>query len=181
LTSPGTWRSPLRLNKTAEQRDARSPRAQIRRASPEDASAIASVMRASFAEYESAYTSEAFAATISTPDGIRRRIEEGPVWVALRDKAIVGTVSVVPRGESLYIRGMAVDPKAREAGIGRALLNCAEQFAVQGGFKCLILSTTPFLSRAIRLYERYGFHRSDEGPQDLLGTPLFTMVKTLLS
>jgi N-acetylglutamate synthase-like GNAT family acetyltransferase len=140
---------------------------------------IASVMRGSFVEYESAYTLEAFAATISTPDGIRKRIEEGPVWIALRDGAVIGTVSVVPKGESLYIRGMAVGPQAREAGVGRALLNCAEEFAVQCGFKSLILSTTPFLSRAIRLYEKYGFVRCDEGPHDLLGTPLFTMVKTL--
>jgi short-subunit dehydrogenase len=40
------------------------------------------------------------------------------------------------------------------------------------------LSTTP-LTRAISLYEQYGFRRSDEGPNNLFGTPLFTMVKVL--
>src|SRR5260370_227302 len=43
----------------------------------------------------------------------------------------------------------------------------------------MYLSTTPFLDRAIRLYERFGFQRSDEGPLDLFGTPLFTMTKRL--
>ncbi len=33
--------------------------------------------------------------------------------------------------------------------------------------------------RAIALYERYGFRRTDDGPSALFGTPLFTMVKTL--
>lgn len=42
-----------------------------------------------------------------------------------------------------------------------------------------VLSTTPFLARAIRLYEQSGFQPTTEGPSDLFGTPLFTMVKTL--
>jgi len=45
------------------------------------------------------------------------------------------------------------------------------------GCKRLYLSTTPFLHSAIRLYERCGFRRTDEGPHDLFGTPLFTMEK----
>lgn len=140
---------------------------------------ITSVLHRSFVEYESSYTAEAFAATISTPEQIRQRIDEGPVWIALQDEKVVGTVSAVVKGEALYIRGMAVDPMVRGGGTGSVLLKCAEEFAIQGGFKSLLLSTTPFLSRAIRLYEKYGFHRSDEGPHDLFGTPLFTMVKNL--
>jgi ribosomal protein S18 acetylase RimI-like enzyme len=133
----------------------------------------------SFVEYESAYTKEAFAATISTPEQLRERMNEGPVWVAVQSGIIVGTVSGVAKGEALYIRGMAVDPAARGGGVGRALLRRAEEFAVQSGFKSLLLSTTPFLSGAIRLYENFGFHRSRLEPHDLFGTPLFTMVKNL--
>jgi GNAT superfamily N-acetyltransferase len=104
---------------------------------------------------------------------------EGPVWVAVRDGAVVGTVSVVPRGESLYLRGMAVLPAARGRGLGEALLSRVEEFAAAHGYERLWLSTTPFLSRAIRLYERAGFRRSDDGPHELFGTPLFTMEKAL--
>jgi GNAT superfamily N-acetyltransferase len=107
------------------------------------------------------------------------RIDEGPVWVALRDGAIVGTVSALPKGEALYVRSMAVLPTARGHGIGELLLERVESFALEHGYKRLFLSTTPFLDRAIRLYEHWGFRRSDEGPHDLFGTPLFTMVKTL--
>jgi GNAT superfamily N-acetyltransferase len=146
---------------------------------PDDASRIASLLHRSFVEYESAYTPEAFAATICAPELIRARMNEGPLWVAEQNGIIVGTVSVVPRGEALYIRGMAVDKAARGSGTGRALLKRAEEFAIAGGFKSLLLSTTPFLSSAIRLYENYGFQRTIDGPHDLFGTPLFTMVKPL--
>ena len=157
----------------------RRPGAQIRRAVPDDAAQIASALYNSFAGYESSYTPEAFAATISTPDQIRERMNEGPIWVALQNGRIVGTVSAVPKAEALYIRGMAVDPAARRKGLGHELLECVEEFAAHNGFNRLFLSTTPFLSSAIRLYEKHGFGRSNDGPDGLFGTPLFTMVKHL--
>jgi GNAT superfamily N-acetyltransferase len=153
--------------------------AQIRESTPEEAAEIADLLRRSFAEYESSYTPAAFAATISTPDQIAVRMKEGPIWVALSEGEIVGTVSAVLKGEALYIRGMAVDPLARGGGIGKGLLKRVEEFAIGRGLRRLFLSTTPFLLRAIALYERHGFRRNDEGPHDLRGTPLFTMVKNL--
>jgi SAM-dependent methyltransferase/GNAT superfamily N-acetyltransferase len=152
---------------------------QIREAVPDDAITIASLLARSFAEYESSYTAEAFLATISTPDRIRDRINEGPVWIALRNNVVIGTLSAIRMGEALYLRGMAVDPTARGGGIGRELLECAEGYAVRNGFERLSLNTTPFLESAIRLYERYGFSSSGEKPDDLFGTPLMTMVKNL--
>ena len=74
---------------------------------------------------------------------------------------------------------MAILPTARGQGIGRVLLEQVERFASESGQRRLFLSTTPFLLRAIRLYEQFGFRRSGEGLQDLFGTPLFTMVKPI--
>jgi GNAT superfamily N-acetyltransferase len=148
---------------------------------PEDASAIASVLYESFAEYEPSYTPEAFAFTVSTTEKIQERMREGPVWVALDGEKITGTVGAVALGGSLYVRGMAVVPTARGNGTGRLLMEHVEEFAAGQGFKRMSLSTTPFLARAIRLYEQFGFRRSPEGPHDLFGTPLFTMVKNLWS
>lgn len=144
-----------------------------------DASSIASVLYQSFIEYESSYTPEGFAATTPGSERIEGRMIEGPVWVAVCDNAIVGTVSVVAKGDSLYIRGMAVLPTARGHRIGELLLEQVESFAAEGEYKRLVLSTTPFLSRAIRLYEHFGFRRNSEGPDNLCGTPLFTMEKAL--
>jgi ribosomal protein S18 acetylase RimI-like enzyme len=75
---------------------------------------------------------------------------------------------------------MAVHPNARGRQIGNLLLEEIERFATAAGFTRLYLSTTPSLDRAIRLYERFGFQRIDEGPNELFGTPLFTMEKVLI-
>ena len=155
------------------------PSVRLRTSVPEDAPSIASVLHESFIEYQSLYTPEGFAATTPAGEQIRERIKEGPVWVALQNDAIVGTVSVVPKGEALYIRGMAILPSARGQRIGELLLSEIESFAVEQGLRRLFLSTTPFLGRAIRLYEHHGFTRSSEGPDNLAGTPLFTMEKIL--
>jgi len=152
---------------------------EIRLAESRDAPAIATLLADSFAEYKSLYTSEGYAATAITSEQVANRISEGPVWVALADESVAGTVSVVVRGESLYVRGMAVRPSARGQRIGERLLAQVERFAESNGIRRLFLSTTPFLDRAIRLYERQGFQRTDQGSHDLYGTPLFTMEKFL--
>ena len=140
---------------------------------------VSVLLHDSFIEYRSLYTEEAFLATTPDADQLAIRREEGPLWIAELGGAIVGTVSVVSRGEDLYIRGMGVLPTARGNGWGDLLLQQVEDFGSGQKCKRLVLSTTPFLFRAIRLYERFGFHRTDEGPHDLFGTLLFTMVKDL--
>jgi ribosomal protein S18 acetylase RimI-like enzyme len=140
---------------------------------------IALVLHQSFLEYQVFYTAEGLAATTPGAEQIQQRMKEGPVWVALQLDSVVGTVSVVAKDDGLYIRSMAVLPSARRLGIGWALLTEVESFAGVAGHRRLFLSTTPFLDTAIRLYEGFGFRRSDEGPHELFGTPLFTMVKNL--
>jgi len=156
-----------------------NPSIQLRRAGADDAASIAAVLSESFAEYKSSYTPKAFAATTPTPEEIQKRVEEGPIWVAFSDDMIVGTVSSISEGEALYIRSMAVLPSARGQHIGELLLEQIERFASGQGCRRLILSTTPFLTRAISLYQRFGFRRTNDGPHDLFGTPLFTMAKNL--
>ena len=151
----------------------------IRLATPDDLASLASVIHDSFVEYRSSYTDEGFAATTPTSDQLLHRLDEGPIWIATKDHAVLGTVSAVAGADHVYIRGMAVLPHARGLGVGALLLKTIEDFAIAQGHKRLTLSTTPFLSQAIRLYERSGFKRTADGPHDLYGTPLFTMIKDL--
>src|SRR5579864_2871539 len=151
----------------------------IRLADPQDASAIAKVLYESFVEYELFYTPEGFAATTPNPNQIKTRMREGPVWIACRDDRVLATVAAIVRSPSLYMRGMAVLPAARGSGVGARLLKQVEQWACDEGCRRILLSTTPFLSPAIQLYEKCGFWQTDEPPHDLLGTPLFTMEKAV--
>lgn len=162
---------------------------EIRTANPEDAAAIAAILAAAFVEYESLYTAEGYAATTPGEEVIRNRFTEGKTWVAHVAGKIVGTVSVVPQPgprsepesqsqpKSLYIRSMAILPEARGHRIGEHLLSRIEDYALAHGFRRLTLSTTPFLNRAIRLYEKFGF--TPYGSDDLFGTPLITMAKQI--
>jgi len=91
----------------------------------------------------------------------------------------LASVAAIAKGDSAYIRGMAVLPPARGLGMGVKLLAVVEQWAVEEGCSRIFLSTTPFLHASIRLYEKQGFRRTPEGPQNLFGTPLFTMEKKI--
>jgi ribosomal protein S18 acetylase RimI-like enzyme len=157
------------------------PKFEVKIAAISDAAAIAEVLYESFLAYRSLYTDAGFAATTPQAEQVRVRMHEGPIWAAYKnDGIIVGTASVVLKQESLYIRGMAVLSSARGNRLGELFLTQIESYANEKGCSRLYLSTTPFLERAIRLYERFGFKRIDEGPHDLFGTPLFTMEKHLV-
>src|SRR5258705_12954091 len=103
----------------------------IRLAGPDDAPAIAALLLQSFAEYEPFYTAEGFKATTPSSQEVLNRMNEGPVWIAIHDGAIVGTASVVTKGESLYVRGMAVLPSARGKRTGQLLLEHIERYAAE--------------------------------------------------
>ncbi len=152
---------------------------QIRVARPEEARGIVALLRQSFLEFEDQYTPQGFAATVLDEERVRERMADGLTWVALSGTTIVGTVTVFQRGEDvLYIRGMAVLPSARGKRVGQLLLEKTESLALENGSKRLQLRTAPFLTAAIRLYERFGF-RPDDRSADLFGTPLIGMTKEL--
>ncbi|HSS22107.1 MAG TPA: GNAT family N-acetyltransferase [Pyrinomonadaceae bacterium] len=150
---------------------------EIRQATATDASVIALVLLQAFAEYRSSYTDAGFSATTPDAEQVKLRLTEGPVWVALLAGEIVGTVAAVREADSIYVRGMAVLPDSRGHRIGELLLRETEAFAVSQNCARLFLSTTPFLYRAIALYEHHGYQRVTNGEHDLHGTPLFYLEK----
>jgi GNAT superfamily N-acetyltransferase len=155
------------------------PHFEIHRAAVADAAAISRVLYQWFLEFRHWYTAGGFAATALASEQILERMSQGPVWVASRDQIAGGTIAAVRKRESAYIRGMAVLPSVRRTGVAAALLGEAEKWAVNEGCRRVLLSTTPFLTAAIRLYETSGFRRTDESRHDLFGTRLFTVEKTL--
>lgn len=156
-----------------------SSQIEVRLATSEDAQAISDALLSAFEEHRPAYTQAAFEATTPDASTILSRMVEGPVWVAVFEDQVVGTVAAVPKNGDLYIRSMAVVPSARGRNIGRILLERIEQYARENKLSRLYLCTTPFLSGAIALYERWGFARIENSDGDLAGTPIFSMEKML--
>jgi ribosomal protein S18 acetylase RimI-like enzyme len=151
----------------------------VRLAVIDEVADVARVLRDAVEPYRPRYTPAAFAATTPSEAELRQRWHEGPVWVAVQGDRIVGTVAAVPRPGALYMRSMAVHPDSHGGGCGRRLVEAVERHAVATRLSAVVLSTTPFLDSAIALYERCGFRRTEAGPPDLAGTPLFTMEKIL--
>jgi len=91
----------------------------------------------------------------------------------------IGTAAVVEKDNALFIRGMAVLPGARGLGAGLKLLQEIEKYAIENHLPILSLTTTPYLSSAINLYEKFGFRKFGETDNSFFGTLIFTMKKNL--
>jgi ribosomal protein S18 acetylase RimI-like enzyme len=148
----------------------------IRTATPADARAVAAVLRSAFLEFQELYTPQAFVATVQPESGILTRLNEGPLWVAEKESVVLGTVSAVRAEDSVMVRGMAVDCRARGLGIGKTLLKVAEGFARELGCGRVSLYTAAFLRAAIHLYQSSGFQFTGETASPH-GTELLRMVK----
>ena len=149
----------------------------IKLAGSSDATTIARLLVTAFEEYKQLYTKKAFSATTLGPYKIKERIYNQAIWVALFDGVVCGTISLVPDGNTLFIKSVAVAPFARKRGVGKLMMKHAEATALNLGLTFLELTTTPFLCKAIKLYESFGF--TARGQKDLYGTPLIRMVKNL--
>jgi GNAT superfamily N-acetyltransferase len=97
-----------------------------------------------------------------------QRIRGGSCYVATLADAIVGTITVHPtyaqnacahftrRGVAVAHQ-LAVEPLHQGLGIGRRLLQTAEQWATQRGFRELALDTAERAMHLVQLYTRLGY------------------------
>ena len=151
----------------------------IRRASPSDSHAIAEIFKEAFGPFQSGYTPAAYANTVVGKEVIQQRMQEGFSWVAVENDFTLGTVSATPTWDGLYVTGMAVSPKAQGKKAGFKLMCSLEELATQRSDKRLYLYTTPFLDRAINLYEKFGFRRYGKPDEQWMGTTLIQFEKFL--
>ena len=82
--------------------------------------------------------------------------------LARRGEDAAGFIFVVPRGDVLEIRFLAVDPAGWGGGVGSDLLRYADDLARAGGARSLELWVLESNERARRLYERAGWSETDD-------------------
>lgn len=151
---------------------------ELRKAAMDDVEAVVDCLRGAFEEYESAYTPGAFADTVPDANGIRRRLKEMCLLVAVSANRIVGTVGYTVNGTEGHLRGMAVFPEWRGRGAASALLRSVENELRASGCTVVRLDTTEPLERAIRFYEKNGFVSSGK-VSNFFGMPLHEYSKLL--
>jgi GNAT superfamily N-acetyltransferase len=124
----------------------------FRRAEIGDADALAACIDAAYAQY---------AARI--PDlppvsaDCAAEITKHQVWVAEIDGAIVGGLVLIPEDSFMRLANVAVHPKHKGIGLGRALMALAETEASAQGYRELRLTTHVEMPENIRLYAHLGW------------------------
>ena len=92
-------------------------------------------------------------------------IGDGRVHLIDQDDAIQAIVVLIPEHDALLLDNVAVAPDAQGAGLGRTLLQFAEQSAKAAGYRRIKLYTNEAMTENIALYSRLGYvetHRVEE-------------------
>jgi GNAT superfamily N-acetyltransferase len=156
------------------------PEVSVRRARPEDASAISQVLLKAFGAIRERYTDDGFADVTPNEQIIAERFRDGALWVAEVDDRVVGSVSLIKEPEGLYVRSMAVLPEFQGRGIGHKLLGALHKYAAGTGVSRIFLYTLPFQLGARELYEKHGYTWVRDTPaEEWFGVPGLEMEKFL--
>lgn len=93
----------------------------------------------------------------TSAEEIRALIGQGAVLVAEENGKVVGAVEVQVSGKAGYFGMLAVDPAARRGGIGRALVEAAEQQCARAGCTVMTMSTGEDRAELIPYYGKMGY------------------------
>ena len=105
----------------------------IRSAREDDQAGVLHCLAAAFEPYRGEYTAQAFANTVIDANGYLERLRGMHVLVADSGFEIAGTVAGEQKGQEGHLRGMAVLPEFRGAGLAARLLGAIEDWLqIQG-------------------------------------------------
>jgi len=133
----------------------------LRRATAGDLPAIRAVIDAAYARYLT---------RMDKPPAPMFRdygpsVEAGTTWVT--GSPITAVLTLCPRDDHLYVENIAVDPRAQGCGLGRALMEFAEQEAARRKLNRMALVTHEAMTENQAIYARLGYveieRRSEDG------------------
>jgi ribosomal protein S18 acetylase RimI-like enzyme len=141
----------------------------IRRARAGDAAAAAEITSAAYRPYIERIGRE------PAPMGadFDSLIGAGAVWVATEDGRVVGVLVLELRDTALLLESVAVDPAHQGHGIGRSLIDHAEQVARDAGLDAVELYTNAHMTENLRLYPSLGYGLIDRRREDVFDRVFF--------
>ena len=75
---------------------------------------------------------------------------------------LLGSFYVHPTGDKLYLAMLAVNPDGQARGVGKFLLNAAEEYGLQHGCTVSKMTVISVRSELIAFYERLGYRQTGE-------------------
>ncbi|WP_024832297.1 GNAT family N-acetyltransferase [Ruminiclostridium josui] len=132
----------------------------IRKATIEDAPAIATIIQESFKKYmQDTGLSVMMDALTESIDTIEADIAEKEVYIALIDNNPVGTIRIkIMPDKTAYISRFGVMLDYHNIGIGKSLMNLADKILIHHGVKKVSLHTASKYRDLIRFYYGRGFY-----------------------
>ena len=91
-------------------------------------------------------------------------VQHGAVWVA--GTPVAGLISLIPEEDSLLIENLAVHPAAQGTGLGRALMDFAEQQARKLRLSRLTLYTHVVMTENQAIYAHLGYRETARRSED---------------
>ncbi|MCF5667912.1 GNAT family N-acetyltransferase [Pseudomonas marginalis] len=94
-----------------------------------------------------------------------QQVKAGGVHVLENAGRVQGFIILLDADDALLLDNLAVAPDAQGLGLGRLLMDFAEQQALAAGFAAIRLYTNETMAENIRLYTRRGYvetHRAEE-------------------
>ena len=132
-----------------------------RRATPADTDAVAEVVRSAFAMYVARLGGvEPWPMRLDYAEVIRR----GQTWVADDDGDVAGVLVLEDQADHLLLDVLAVEPGRQGRGVGRGLMDLAEDQASERGFSEVRLYTNARMTENLAYYLRRGYvetHRDE--------------------
>lgn len=95
-----------------------------------------------------------------TPASLRDKAGQETVFLAHAGARLAGCLFMAARADRFYLGKLAVDPAMQRQGIGRRLVEAAEDAARQAGKPVLELQTRVELDANHRAFERLGFRET---------------------
>jgi ribosomal protein S18 acetylase RimI-like enzyme len=132
----------------------------IRKAVPEDAQAIQSILLESFKKYmQDTGLKGTMEALEETVDDIKKDIENKEVYIAIIDSVPVGTIRVqIFPDNTAYISRFGVRLNYHNIGIGKALMNLIDKVLKAHGVTKVSLHTASNYKDLVRFYYGQGFY-----------------------
>jgi len=128
------------------------PNWKIRPAQAQDADALTKCIDTAYAIYN-----DRIIDLPAVSEGIAEDIRAHNVWVAEADQSVVGGLILIPRDGFALLANVAIDPIFRGRGLGRRLIERAEEECLRLSLRELRLTSHVAMPETLGLYEHLGW------------------------